>query len=117
MKKISAISLLFVLLIASAYAISVNIYPDEMAQGANEMKVVIMNHGPTINDASVSLNMPDLDIRSRTAVFDIKKDKPAGQYFEVDVDGNAAPDYYPVRITVADKKGVVKRTHTWVYVG
>jgi hypothetical protein len=117
MKKIFTASLLFILLITSAYAISVNIYPDEMTRGANGMKVVIMNHGSTIKDASVSLNIPDFDIRTITSTLDIRGKKTANLYFEVEVDAKIRPDYYPVRITLSDKTGVVKKPHTWLYIG
>jgi hypothetical protein len=113
MKKIIFIAL-FLLLMASVSAIMVKIYPSEMKSGLNDVKVVVMNHGETIKKAHISLAIPDLNIRQEVQMK-LKTDKSVKTHIAMDVPENAE-GYYPLRVTISDKSGVQKKTHTWVFV-
>jgi hypothetical protein len=113
MKKVVFIVLLLFLM-ASVSAIMVKVFPYEMKSGLNDVKVIVINHGETIKNAHVSLAIPDLDIRQEVQM-NLKTDKAVKTHIAMDLPENAK-GYYPVRITIADKTGVQRKTHTWVLV-
>ncbi len=114
MKKIIVLSLLFILIISAVSAIVVRVYPYHMSQGTATMKIVVLNHGTTMNDAKISVSLPELSLEQHIQM-DLKSNKAAKAYVDFDLPKDAK-GYYPVRITVADKKGVQKKTHTWVLI-
>jgi uncharacterized protein YxeA len=113
MKKI-IFTLLFLLMITGVSAIVVRFAPYEMAPGLNRASVYVINHGDTIKDAKISVNIPDLELRQQTQM-NLKSGKVAKTNIGLDIPENAK-GYYPVRVTISDKTGVQKKTHTWVYI-
>jgi hypothetical protein len=113
MKKIIFIAL-FLLLIASVSAIMVKVYPFEMKSGLNDVNIVVLNHRETIKNAHVSLTIPDLDIRQEVQMK-LKTDKSVKTHIAMEVPENAK-GYYPLRVTISDKSGVQRKTHTWVLI-
>jgi hypothetical protein len=101
-------------MITSVSAIMVNIYPYELNKGNNILRLVVLNHEKTIQDAKVAITIPDFDSRQHE-ILKLSKNKAVSTYMETDVPENAK-GYYPVRVTISDKYGVQHKTHTWILV-
>jgi hypothetical protein len=100
--KIYPVIILAIVLMSGAFAFIENTYPYELEKGkTNEMIVVVFNHEKfKLEDASVSLSMPDLDYRAKPELITVRSNKYGKAYFEIDVPKNIEPDYYPVIITL-----------------
>jgi hypothetical protein len=114
--KIISIFVMMLVLSSGVFAYLGHAYSEEMQAGkVGEIVLTFYNSNNYKEKLRINAYIPALDVRYEDSIRVRSKDSGRAHVF-FDIPDDAAPDYYPVIITITDDEGNRMKRHSWVLV-